>query len=300
VIFQTHPVRTLRSWHEQHPFIMTSIHTALYPGSFEQHGARIARLRQELQKEELPERGIADSEQRLQEIAAAIPRQAEPTYLAFVTGGVTHAAARADNLVTELDASPQTHISDMSIATNVEDAALRWLLQLYGLDPSDWKHRTTTTGATASHIVGLACGRDYVVGLAASKVGLDVSVGQNGLAAALKRLEVDGIRILTSMGHSSLGKAASIIGLGRDSVVDLTDSSCRPRLDMARLETELKDNRFLYIVGISCGEVNTGRFATNGEMMKAIRDLCDAHGAWLHVDAGRLPMTMQLHQSWTH
>jgi glutamate/tyrosine decarboxylase-like PLP-dependent enzyme len=38
-------------------------------------------------------------------------------------------------------------------------------------------------------------------------------------------------------------------------------------------------------VAISCGEVNTGRFATTGiDQMKEIRRLCDEYGAWLHVD----------------
>jgi glutamate/tyrosine decarboxylase-like PLP-dependent enzyme len=39
------------------------------------------------------------------------------------------------------------------------------------------------------------------------------------------------------------------------------------------------------IVAVSCAEVNTGRFATDYRDMKAIRELCDAHGGWMHVDA---------------
>jgi glutamate/tyrosine decarboxylase-like PLP-dependent enzyme len=38
---------------------------------------------------------------------------------------------------------------------------------------------------------------------------------------------------------------------------------------------------------VSAGEVNTGKFATDGlYKMKRIRYLCDKYGAWLHVDGG--------------
>lgn len=42
------------------------------------------------------------------------------------------------------------------------------------------------------------------------------------------------------------------------------------------------------MVVVSCGEVNTGLFATNRlESMQNIRLLCDRYNAWLHVDGGR-------------
>jgi glutamate/tyrosine decarboxylase-like PLP-dependent enzyme len=262
---------------------------ALYPSPASEHTTRISSLQQQLVNEDLPIEGLTDTDAQLDKIKNAVPNQSEPTYFGFVTGGVTPAAFRADNIVTELDANVAVHLPDVSIATVVEDTALRWLLQLYNLDPTEWRHRIVTTGATASNVLGLACGRDYVVRQAGRKtLGTDdLSVGSLGLFACLRKLGVDGIRVLTSGAHSSLIKAASIVGLGRETVIDLTDPARPPRLDLARLKKELSDKNFLHIVAVSCGEVNTGRFATDAEDMREIRALCDEHGAWVHVDGGK-------------
>jgi glutamate/tyrosine decarboxylase-like PLP-dependent enzyme len=266
----------------------------LYPAPIEAYEHRLSTLSSVLTSQELPAKGLSDTEEHLQEIASAIPRAAEPTYFGFVTGGVTTAAYHADNLVTELDANVGVHLPDTSIATVVEDTALKWLLQLYNLNPEAWGHRTLTTGATASNVLGLACGRDFVVREAGKRLGVEeVSVAEQGLAKAFKKLRVAGIRVLTSMPHSSMGKAASIVGIGRDSVVNLIDSTRPPYLDLQRLEQELNDTKYLYIVAVSCGEVNTGRFATDGIAMNRIRTLCDERGAWLHIDGGASPSSFK-------
>jgi glutamate/tyrosine decarboxylase-like PLP-dependent enzyme len=57
---------------------------------------------------------------------------------------------------------------------------------------------------------------------------------------------------------------------------------------MEQLFSKIKDKSVLSIVVVSCGEVNTGRFGTTGAMMKMVRDVCDDHGAWLHVDGGMI------------
>ncbi|KAI1091012.1 pyridoxal phosphate-dependent transferase [Rostrohypoxylon terebratum] len=91
------------------------------------------------------------------------------------------------------------------------------------------------------------------------------------------------------MGHSSLSKAASVVGLGRRAVEELPLSEAEPwRLDLDAVERELKqgtEEGVASIVAISAGEVNTGRFAMNGlEEMKRLRDLADKYKAWIHVD----------------
>lgn len=92
------------------------------------------------------------------------------------------------------------------------------------------------------------------------------------------------------MPHASLRKAASVVGLGRDSVVSLPVSSEEPwRSDVIALRDRLelgKQNGIASIVVISAGEVNTGRFATTGDEMAEIRELADRYGAWVHVDGG--------------
>jgi len=48
----------------------------------------------------------------------------------------------------------------------------------------------------------------------------------------------------------------------------------------------LRKLRTASIVAISCGEVNTGFFATDLADMKRIRSLCDDAGAFIHCDGG--------------
>jgi glutamate/tyrosine decarboxylase-like PLP-dependent enzyme len=128
-----------------------------------------------------------------------------------------------------------------------------------------------------------------VVQEAARRKGLeDISVAKLGLLGALDAVSVNGIQILTTLPHSSLRKAASIVGLGRDAVIDVGDPDPRrlPLFSMKQLSSKIENKSMLSIVVVSCAEVNTGRFGTTGAMMKKIREVCDDYGAWLHVDGG--------------
>ena len=208
-------------------------------------------------------------------------------YFGFVTGGVNPAALIADNLVTLYDQNVQVHLPDQSVATKVEDCALMMLMDLVKLIPSEWTGRTFTTGATSSNILGLACGREQVVNLATGSDGNAVS--RFGILRACKMANLDEIVILTTMPHSSLKKAASVVGLGHDSVIDVGQKHNKLRFDMTFLQEQLDVPCRRCVVVISCGEVNTGGFATVGkEECLKLRKLCDRYGAWLHVDAGRL------------
>lgn len=213
-------------------------------------------------------------------------------YWGFVTGSTLPIAEVADNIVSAYDQNVQVHLPAQTIATEVEDAALQMLVRLLTLgEPAAWTGRTFTTGATASNILGLACGREAVV-KARLPGDCAESVGELGLLRACAMAGVEEIQVLTSMGHSSLSKAAAVVGLGRASVKLLPFSDAEPwRLDIDAVERELlrggKD-KVASIIAISAGEVNTGRFATTGvEDMTRLRALADRHGAWIHADGGR-------------
>ncbi|KAK0790426.1 hypothetical protein LTR75_012055 [Friedmanniomyces endolithicus] len=205
-----------------------------------------------------------------------------PKYYGFVTGGVTPAAAFADKIVTETDQNVQVHLPQETISTDVEDRALHMVCEFLELSPNEWSHKTFTTGATASNVLGLACGRDYVLQTAGAG---PLSVAEYGLLEASRLAGILEMQVLTTVPHSSLRKAASIVGLGRASVVDVGLSEQPHRFDIPRLQAHLEEWGIGSIVVVSCAEVNTGLFATNGDDMRALRELCDTHGAWLHVDA---------------
>lgn len=207
-------------------------------------------------------------------------------YYGFVTGGVTPAAAFADNLVTFHDQNVQVHLPNETIATEVEDRALTLLCELLDLVPSQWPHRTFTTGATASNVLGLACGREHILfDVSASHSKAENSVGEMGIVEAMRQADIDKIQILTTVPHSSLSKAASIIGLGRRSIKDVGQLSAPHKFDVELLCKHLSQPRTASILAISASEVNTGLFATSGlQEMRELRELCDKYGAWIHVD----------------
>ncbi|KAL1847921.1 hypothetical protein Plec18167_004885 [Paecilomyces lecythidis] len=209
-----------------------------------------------------------------------------PNYYGFVTGGATPAALFADNVVSAYDQNVQVHLPNHSIVTDVEYAALGLLADLLRLDRQHWQNGTFSTGATASNIMGLACGREFVLRTAAERNGSSVeSVGEYGYPEVLKAAGIERLQVLSTMPHSSLGKAAGMLGIGRANVKNICIKDDPLQFDMGLLKEELAKPGTANIVAISCGEVNTGRFATNGiEQMKEIRKLCDEYGAWVHVD----------------
>lgn len=223
------------------------------------------------------------------------------TYYGFVTGGSTPAASLADNLVTHYDQNVQVHLPNETLATEIEDRAFTLLCSLLDLSSTQWAHRTFTTGATTSNILGLACGREYIIAEAsAHRTDAEVSVGEQGIVEAMRLAGIDKIQVLTTVPHSSLSKSASILGLGRGCVKTIARADAPHKFDMSLLQKHLAQPGAASIVAISASEVNTGLFATSSlQEMESIRQLCDMYGAWIHVDgafgilARLLPSTPQ-------
>jgi len=217
-------------------------------------------------------------------------------YYGFVTGGVTPAALIADMLTSIYDQNVQVHLPAETIATEVEVAALNMLVELFQLPKQEWAVGTAgsggatfTTGATASNVLGLALGREFVLSEAAKRAtGKLMSVGEHGLLAVAQAAQVDQVKVLSTLPHSSIAKAASIVGLGRSSVASIVKEGTELAIDVDTLRSLAEDaeaQRVAYVLAVSAGEVNTGHFASSSaDMMRQVREICNEYGIWIHVD----------------
>lgn len=191
---------------------------------------------------------------------------AGPRYLGFVTGGATPAALAGDWLVAAYDQNPTSGLD--SSAPDLERETLGLLRELFGLD--DGHRGAFVTGATMSNFVGLAVGREWL----GERRGIEVA--QAGLAA------LGAVRVLSGAPHSSLHKAASMLGLGRAAIRPVATLPEREAVDVAALEAELAALQGeACIVAANAGTVNTVDF----DDLRAIATLRDRYPFWLHVDA---------------
>ena len=148
------------------------------------------------------------------------------------------------------------------VAAALEQVALRWLLDIFGL-PAD-SGGAFVTGATMANFTALAAARHAVL----ARAGWDVE--SRGLFGAPAPTVVVGAEA-----HPTLFRALSLLGLGRERVVRVpVDGQGRMRADVFPALSKPA------IVCIQAGNVNTGAFDPAGEICAAAR----AAGAWVHVD----------------
>lgn len=196
----------------------------------------------------------------------ALIRSAGPRFFHWVIGGTTPAALGADWLTSAVDQNAGAWDSS-PLSARLEMLAVDWLRDLFGL-PEGWGG-VLTTGATMANFVGLACARSWW----AERHGVDVDV--EGLG------ELPAVPVFSSgYVHPSATKALAMMGIGRERVRRLSRDAAG-RLDLEALERELAalGDQPAIVIG-NAGEVNTGDF----DPIAAMADLCEEHGAWLHVD----------------
>ncbi len=110
-------------------------------------------------------------------------------------------------------------------------------------------------------------------------------IAREGLHKALRQFGYEGVAVLISgRGHYSFGKAADVLGIGRDAIICIpTDEHNRIDIDKL-LETcrQLKQQRIaiLSLVGIA-GTTETG----NVDPLERLADIAEEQGCHFHIDA---------------
>jgi glutamate/tyrosine decarboxylase-like PLP-dependent enzyme len=186
---------------------------------------------------------------------------AGPRYFGFVIGGSLPAALAANWLAGAWDQNAGLLVAS-PIGARLEDVATRWLRELLGLPAGT--EAGFVTGATMANFCGLAAARHALL----ARQGWDVEA--QGLFGAPPITVVVGDEV-----HTSVLKALSLLGLGRDRVIRVpVDGQGRLRAD--RLP-ELPPSSILCL---QAGNVNTGAFDPFTEACARAR----AAEAWVHVD----------------
>ncbi|MEU7903463.1 pyridoxal-dependent decarboxylase [Actinoplanes sp. NPDC049118] len=198
--------------------------------------------------------------------APGLSGSAGPRYLGFVTGGATPAALAGDWLTGVFDQNASSEVG--SAAGELERETLGWLRELFGLDAGH--SGAFVSGATMSNFVGLAIGREWL----GERLGVDV--GQLGVHA------LGPVEVLSGAPHSSIYKALSMLGLGRQAVRQLPVLPGREAVDVSALRAVLaaRGGRPAIVVA-NAGTVNTVDY----DDLRAIVALREEFPFWLHVDA---------------
>ncbi|MFN8011099.1 MAG: aminotransferase class V-fold PLP-dependent enzyme [Holophagaceae bacterium] len=188
-----------------------------------------------------------------------------PRFFGYVIGGSSEAALGADWLTSAWDQNAGLY-SAAPAAMVVEEVAVRWILDL--LDLPRESGVGFVTGCQMAHFTCLAAARDEML----RRAGWD-AVGQ-GLQGAPELRVIAGDEV-----HVTVPRALRFLGLGDRRLVKVAvDSQGRMKADA--LEEALEAAPGPKIVCAQAGNVNTGAF----DPLEPIADLCERHGAWLHLD----------------
>ncbi len=154
------------------------------------------------------------------------------------------------------------------VANDVEKQVLAWCNEMLGFPPA--ASGLLTSGGSMANLLGLAVARNRRA---------EVDLRREGVAAAPRPMTL----YASSEVHSSVHKAAELLGLGRDALrlIPVDDAY---QIDVAALAEAIAadrvEGRLPFCVVGNAGTVNTGAF----DDLAALADLCRRDGLWFHVD----------------
>ena len=217
-----------------------------------------------LPAEGMPFETVLDDFERL--IVPAIVHWGHPRFLGYFGSTTTAPGIAAEALTAALNVSAMMWQVSPA-ATELEEVVLEWLRTLLGL-PVAFEGRVHDTASVAT-LHALAAARELAVGHAR----------REGLAGA-PRLTV----YASDQAHSSIEKAAIVLGLGETSVRHVaSDDAFRMRPSALR-ESIASDRRAGFAPCAVVATVGTTSTAAVDPVAE-IGDICASEHLWLHVDA---------------
>jgi len=181
-----------------------------------------------------------------------------PGFFAFIPGAGTWPGALADLIASALN----IHVSDWMESpgpSRLELAVLGWFKDWAGYPVE--AGGLLVSGGSVANLTALACAAERV------------SVGSRG----------DAVVYLSDQAHSSMGRAARVLGFGADRIRVLpTDDAFRlsPAAVAAAIDEDAGAGRRPLFLCASAGTTNTGAVDPLGELA----EVCHERGVWLHVD----------------
>jgi aromatic-L-amino-acid/L-tryptophan decarboxylase len=192
-------------------------------------------------------------------------RFSDPGFWGFITAGPTTMPTVASTAAAI--ASPQRYT--ITAFNRVEELSLDWLAELCQLPPA--MKGVYVSGGSVANLVALGAARQWAL----ESAGLDPAAdGLDGRPVAI---------YASSEVHHTVQRAAAVLGLGRQAVVEVATDT-RQRLDPAALAAALQDGqragRLPLAVVATAGTTNTGAI----DPLRDAGELARSHGAWFHID----------------
>ena len=230
------------------------------------------------------------AESLMQKLVAHSVHTAAPSFIGHMTSALPYFVLSLSKMMVGLNQN-LVKIETSKAFTPMERQVLGMMHHLvYGEGDGfykKWMH-------SANHSLGAFCSGGTIANITALWIARNrllkadgdfKGIAREGLFKAMKHYGYDGLAILVSeRGHYSLGKAADVLGIGRESLIAIkTDAD--NKIDTAVLAekmAELSANniRVLAIVGVA-GTTETG----NVDPLNQLADLAEQYQCHFHVDA---------------
>lgn len=189
-----------------------------------------------------------------------------PRFLAYFTGGANQAAIPAELIAAALNQNvAKWHIAPS--ATEVERQTVRWICEFIGYPVT--AAGCIISGGSQANFEGLAVARKVHL----RKLGLEDK-------DVLSNLMI----YVSSEGHSSIEKAAVVLGFKREHIVKIQIRDDH-KIDCAKLKERIKTDKEMgkipFCVVGNAGTTNTGAI----DPLEDLAEICAENNLWFHVDA---------------